>query len=114
MPEWLVAGGSGLLAGGALLVGSAIAWLVSVPTRVVAVFMAFGSGVLISALSFDLVLEAMDQGACWPPRRGSSPARSSTWASTCSCPAEVRDIASAPATSNPGTRTAAQRSPSAP
>ena len=62
MPEWLGAGGAGLLAGSALLVGSAIAWIVAVPARVVAVVMAFGSGVLISALSFDLVLEAMDQG----------------------------------------------------
>ncbi|WP_010541288.1 ZIP family metal transporter [Dietzia alimentaria] len=62
MPEWLGAGGAGLLAGSALLVGSAIAWLVAVPARVVAVVMAFGSGVLISALSFDLVLEAADQG----------------------------------------------------
>lgn len=62
MPEWLAAGGAGLLAGSALLLGSAIAWLVAVPARVVAVVMAFGSGVLISALSFDLVLEAMDQG----------------------------------------------------
>ncbi|KAA0919260.1 ZIP family metal transporter [Dietzia sp. ANT_WB102] len=62
MPEWLAAGGAGLLAGSALLVGSGIAWLAAVPARVVAVVMAFGSGVLISALSFDLVLEAMDQG----------------------------------------------------
>ena len=62
MPEWLGAGGAGLLAGSALLVGSAIAWIVAVPARGVAMVMAFGSGVLISALSFDLVLEAMDQG----------------------------------------------------
>lgn len=62
MPDWLSAGGAGLLAGGALLLGSAIAWFVPVPTRVVAVVMAFGSGVLISALSFELVEEAMEQG----------------------------------------------------
>lgn len=62
MPEWLAAGGAGLLAGGALLLGSAIAWLVAVPARVVAVVMAFGSGVLISALAFELVEEAMDLG----------------------------------------------------
>ena len=62
MPEWLAAGGAGLLAGGALLLGSAIAWLVAVPARVVAVVMAFGSGVLISALAFELVEEAMDHG----------------------------------------------------
>lgn len=62
MPEWLLAGGAGLLAGAALLLGSAIAWFMSVPTRVVAVIMAFGSGVLISALAFELVQEAVDQG----------------------------------------------------
>lgn len=62
MPEWLVAGTAGLVAGGALLVGSLIAWLVAVPARVVAVVMSFGAGVLISALSFELVQEAVDRG----------------------------------------------------
>lgn len=62
MPDWAAAGGAGLLAGSALLVGSAIAWMLAVPAKVVAVVMAFGSGVLISALAFDLVQEAVDQG----------------------------------------------------
>lgn len=62
MPEWLAAAGAGLLAGSALLVGSLVAWLVKVPSRVVAVVMSFGAGVLISALSFELVQEAVDQG----------------------------------------------------
>ncbi|GAA4283264.1 divalent heavy-metal cations transporter [Brevibacterium daeguense] len=62
MPQWVMAGGAGLMAGGALLLGSVIAWLVSVPTRVVAAVMAFGSGVLISALAFELVQEAAEQG----------------------------------------------------
>lgn len=62
MPEWLAAGGAGLVAGIALLLGSTIAWLIPVPARVVAVIMAFGAGVLISALSFELVQEAMEQG----------------------------------------------------
>lgn len=62
MPQWLVAGGAGLLAGSALLLGSLIAWFLSVPSRVVAVIMSFGAGVLISALSFELVQEAVDQG----------------------------------------------------
>ena len=35
-----------------------MAWFVRVPQRVVATVMAFGAGVLISALSFDLVDEA--------------------------------------------------------
>lgn len=62
MPEWLFAGGAGLVAGSALLLGSALAWFISVPTRLVAVVMAFGSGVLISALAFELVQEAVEQG----------------------------------------------------
>lgn len=70
MPEWLLAGGAGLLAGGALLLGSAIAWFVRVPTRVVAVIMAFGAGVLISALAFELVDEAMSLGGLLPTASG--------------------------------------------
>lgn len=62
MPEWLLAGGAGFAAGCALLLGSAVAWFVTVPAPLVAAVMAFGSGVLISALSFELVQEAMDQG----------------------------------------------------
>ncbi|WP_394214267.1 ZIP family metal transporter [Brachybacterium vulturis] len=62
MEPWLLALLAGLIAGGALLLGSAIAWSVKVPAAVVAGIMAFGAGVLISALTFELVSEAMDQG----------------------------------------------------
>jgi ZIP family zinc transporter len=62
MPIWLQAGLWGLLAGGTLVVGAAIAWLVEVPRMVVASVMAFGAGVLISALAFDLVDEAETSG----------------------------------------------------
>ena len=44
------------------MVGAVIAWVVRVPTRVVASVMAFGAGVLISALAFDLVDEAEHTG----------------------------------------------------
>ena len=70
MPDWIWAGLAGLLAGGALLAGSIIAWFVRVPTRVVAAIMALGSGVLISALAFDLVLEAQAEGGFWPTAIG--------------------------------------------
>ena len=50
MASWLEAGLWGLLAGGMLVVGAVIAWVVRVPRQVVAGVMAFGSGVLISAL----------------------------------------------------------------
>jgi ZIP family zinc transporter len=69
MEAWLAAG-AGALAGGALLVGALIAWFVQVPKPVVAAIMAFGSGVLISALAFDLVEEAAEQGGFWPAMSG--------------------------------------------
>jgi zinc transporter, ZIP family len=52
----------GFVGGSALVIGAAIAYAVAVPTRVVAAVMAFGSGVLISALSFDLMQEAFESG----------------------------------------------------
>ena len=58
MATWVEAGLWGLLGGGALVLGAAFAWWVSVPRSVVASVMAFGAGVLISALAFDLMDEA--------------------------------------------------------
>jgi zinc transporter, ZIP family len=62
MPLWLVAGFWGLLAGSALLLGAAVGYLANVPRRITAAVTAFGSGVLISALSFDLMDEAFQRG----------------------------------------------------
>jgi ZIP family zinc transporter len=62
----LTAGGSGLAAAAILLVGVAIGWLVRVPTGVVAGITAFGAGVLISALAYELVAEAHADGGLWP------------------------------------------------
>lgn len=62
MPIWVQAGLWGLAAGGALVVGAFVAWIVEVPQRIVASVMAFGAGVLISALAFDLVDEAETSG----------------------------------------------------
>lgn len=62
MPIWIQAGLWGLFAGGALVVGAAVAWFVRVPRDVVATVMAFGAGVLISALAFDLVDQAAAKG----------------------------------------------------
>jgi ZIP family zinc transporter len=61
-PVWLQAGLWGLLAGSALLVGAAAGYFARVPQRVIAAVMAFGGGVLISALSFDLMDEAYKRG----------------------------------------------------
>ena len=62
MPPWAWAGFWGLVAGSALVLGAAIGYFVRVPTRLIAAIMAFGSGVLISALSFDLMDEAYQRG----------------------------------------------------
>ena len=66
MPIWLQAGLWGTFAGGALVVGAALAWNLRIPRLVVASVMAFGSGVLISALAFDLVDEAESTGGLTP------------------------------------------------
>src|SRR3954470_18744953 len=52
----------GLLAGGALVLGALVAWFTTVPQRLIAGAMAFGSGVLISALAFELMDEAYRRG----------------------------------------------------
>lgn len=62
LPVWLQAGVWGLVAGSALVIGAAIGYFTHIPHRVIASVMAFGSGVLISALSFDLVEEAYKRG----------------------------------------------------
>jgi len=61
-PLWLQAGLWGLLAGSALLVGAAVGYFANVSPRIIAGIMAFGGGVLISALSFDLMDEAYKRG----------------------------------------------------
>lgn len=62
IPMWAQAGFWGFVAGAALLIGAAIGYFLEVPQRVIAGIMAFGSGVLISALSFELMDEAYRQG----------------------------------------------------
>lgn len=62
MALWMAAGGWGLLAGSALLIGALIGYFLNVPLRLIAAIMAFGSGVLISALSFELMLNAVERG----------------------------------------------------
>ncbi|WP_367278323.1 ZIP family metal transporter [uncultured Alsobacter sp.] len=62
IPLWAQAGLWGLLAGSALLLGAAVAWWTSLSQRIIAAVMAIGSGVLISAVAFDLMDEAYRQG----------------------------------------------------
>ncbi|MFB9688992.1 ZIP family metal transporter [Amycolatopsis plumensis] len=70
MPQWVGAGLWGLVGGVALVLGAAVAWWVRVSRRGVAGIMAFGAGVLISALAFDLVDEAQRSGGLWPTAAG--------------------------------------------
>jgi zinc transporter, ZIP family len=62
IPQWLMAGFWGLLAGSALIIGAAIGFFARISSRWIAAIMSFGSGVLISALSFDLMDEAYKAG----------------------------------------------------
>ncbi|UVF20819.1 ZIP family zinc transporter [Microvirga terrae] len=62
MPMVIQAGLWGLLSGSALVLGALIGTFVRLPQRVIAAVMAFGAGVLISALSFDLMDEAYRTG----------------------------------------------------
>src|SRR3954464_14981783 len=58
----IMAGVWGLVAGSALLLGAAVGYFARLPQRLIAAIMAFGSGTLISALSFELMDEAYRQG----------------------------------------------------
>jgi len=53
--------GWGLLAASSLVIGAVLALAFRIPERVIGFIMAFGAGVLISAVAFDLVEEAVDK-----------------------------------------------------
>lgn len=62
LPLWLQAGFWGLVGGSALLIGAAAGYFLRIPQRAIAAIMAFGAGVLISALAFELMDEAYQRG----------------------------------------------------
>jgi ZIP family zinc transporter len=68
--ETVTAGLWGLVSGVALVIGAAIGYFLRVPMRLIASVMAFGSGVLISALAFELMDEAFDEGGLWATSAG--------------------------------------------
>ncbi|MFC3114926.1 ZIP family metal transporter [Cellvibrio fontiphilus] len=66
IPAWLEAGFWGFIASSALLIGALLGWFIRFSPKVVAYVMAFGSGILMAALSFELVGEAREQaGIGW-------------------------------------------------
>src|SRR6476469_7353480 len=72
MPGVVEAGTWGLVAGAALVVGAAVGFLLRVPGKVIATVMAFGAGVLLSAVSFELIAEAHEQGGLAPTALGAT------------------------------------------
>jgi ZIP family zinc transporter len=62
MPLWIQAGWWGGVAGAALLIGAAVGYGVDLKQRFIAAIMSFGAGVLISALTFDLMNDAYERG----------------------------------------------------
>jgi ZIP family zinc transporter len=62
IPLWLTATFWGVVSGSALLFGAFIGYMKNVPAKAIGVIMAFGSGVLISALAFELMDKAYHDG----------------------------------------------------
>ncbi|WP_207534039.1 ZIP family metal transporter [Desertivirga arenae] len=62
MAKWVEAGLWGLLSGTALVLGSLFGYYFKISQKLVALIMGFGAGVLISALSFELMDEAFTKG----------------------------------------------------
>lgn len=61
-PVWLQAGFWGLVGGSALLLGAMLGYFIWIPQRAIAAIMAFGAGVLVSALAFELMDKAYQRG----------------------------------------------------
>ncbi|MGZ7044073.1 MAG: ZIP family zinc transporter, partial [Methanobacterium sp.] len=65
IPDWIMAGLWGLIAGSALLIGALFAYFLEIPGRIVAAVMAFGAGVLLSAISLELMEESFNLGGLY-------------------------------------------------
>lgn len=66
LPLWMQAGLWGLLGASSLVIGAGLAYVVDLPTRVTASVMAFGCGILISAVAYDLILDGYESGGIAP------------------------------------------------
>ena len=74
----LLAGVYGAIAASSLIIGALIALVRTVPKRQLGLIMAFGSGVLISSVAYELVEEAVAIGGQIPLRPGWPSGRSSS------------------------------------
>ena len=66
MPVWLSAGLWALLGASSLLLGAATIYVRELPKHVASGIMAFGCGVLISAVAYDLLEDGYLEGGIWP------------------------------------------------
>lgn len=66
MPIWAQAGLWGLLGASSLVIGAVLAYVVRLPERITAGIMAFGCGVLVSAVAYDLLEDGFQEGGIWP------------------------------------------------
>ncbi len=70
MELWMQASLWGLIAGAALLLGAVLGFMFNFSQRAIAWVMAFGSGVLLSALAFNLIDVAFARGGILPAAAG--------------------------------------------
>lgn len=70
MNSWIWAGFWGLFSGSALLLGALAGYFSKVSQRNIAMVMAFGSGVLLCTLAFELMESAYHKGGLWPVSLG--------------------------------------------
>ena len=71
----LAAVGWGALAASSLVLGALLALSRPWHPRVIGIVLAFGAGALISAVSFELFEEGLEEAGALPSRSGSRPAR---------------------------------------
>lgn len=66
MPIWIQAGLWGLAGASSLMIGAALAYLIKLPIRIITGIMAFGCGILISAVAYDLIMEGFQNAGIYP------------------------------------------------
>jgi ZIP family zinc transporter len=70
IPNYIIAGLWGAIGGIALIIGSLVGYKYNISNRIIAIITAFGSGILISAVCFELLFEAYFYGGIYPTTIG--------------------------------------------